>query len=118
MKTKYTLLALAFMFGTVASAFAGNHPAMPVAPGVPLSSIHTGYEIGPKGAKTTVVNLNSVVQSGVWYRSCPSMPNMLFNKFNRMEVTLSNGKKITLACKDCLGEIESHLDKYEAYMYF
>jgi hypothetical protein len=117
MKTKYMLLTLALVFGTVVSAFAGNHPAVPNGSGVPLSSIHTGYEIGPKGHKTTVVIANSVVESGVWYRSCPSMANMTFNKTNRMEIVLSNGKKITLACKDCLGEIESHLDKYVAYMY-
>jgi hypothetical protein len=117
MKTKYALLTLALMLGTVVSAFAGNHPAVPAGSGVPLSSIHTGYEIGSKGNKTTVAISNSVVQSGVWYRNCPSMPNMTFSKTNRMEITLSNGKKITLACKNCLDEIESHLDKYAAYMY-
>jgi hypothetical protein len=115
MKTKQTLLALAFIFATGAGASARQ---LPIGPGVPLSSIHTGYEIGPKGHKTQVVNANSVVEVGAWYKGCPTMPNMSFNKTNRTEVTLSNGKKIMLACGDCLGEIESHLDKYGAYLYF
>lgn len=117
MKTKYIISALVIMLGTAVSVYAGNHPALPAGPGISLSSIHTGYEIGPKGHKTTFIIPGSVVEVGAWYRTCPGMPGMILNPKSSTEVVLSNGKKMMLACFSCKEDAEKNPAKYKMYTY-
>jgi hypothetical protein len=117
MKTKHALFALALTLGTVISAFAGNNPAIPPGPGVPLSDIKVGREVGPKWDRKTIVIADSIVEVGAWYRTCPVMPNVILNPKTSTEVQLSNGKRIMLSCGNCKDSVEKDLAKYKVYMY-
>lgn len=117
MKTKYALFALAITFGTTTFGFSGNNPANPPSPGVPLSQIKVGEEIGPKWDRKTIVYPDSTVGVGAWYRTCPVMPATILNPKHSTEVRLSNGKRIMLSCGNCKAEVEKDLAKYKIYMY-
>ena len=117
MKTKYTALTLALTLVTTTLGFAGNHPANPPSPGVPLSDIKVGMEVGPKWDRKTVIIEGATVGVGAWYRTCPVMPGTILNPKHSVEVRLSNGKRIMLSCGNCKADVEKDLPKYEVYMY-
>lgn len=117
MKTKNALLALAFTLGTTTFGIAGNNPAIPPSPGVPLSEIKVGMEVGPKWDRKTVIIEGATVGVGAWYRTCPVMPGTILNPKHSTEVRLSNGKRIMLSCGNCKDAVEKDLAKYEVYMY-
>jgi len=117
MKTKYALLALAFVLGATTFGFAGNNPANPPSLGVPLSAMKVGREVGPKWDRKTIVVEGSTVGVGAWYRTCPVMPSTILNSKHSTEVRLSNGKRIMLSCGNCKNAVEKDLAKYEIYMY-
>lgn len=115
MKTKYALLALAFTFGTFVSVFGGNHPALTYLSGG-FATTSGMVEVSPwhKGA---LVYQEGIVVPGPWYTTCPGMPSMVLNSKTSKVITLSNGKRMTVACLACKADAERNPDKYKIYMY-
>jgi len=117
MKTKSVLLALALMFGTIVSAFAGNHPALTY----PTGGFATSGDQVASGVNPWHKNLlnypSGIVVPGPWYTTCPGMPNMVLNSKTSKVIVLSNGKHMTVACLACKEEAENNPEKYKIYMY-
>src|SRR5579872_1332849 len=120
MKNSIFVVAMALVFGTVSLSFAGNRPALtsPMA-GSLVSANLTGQvdEVTPWHKGALHYPTGAVVSSGLWYSHCPVKTNVILNSKHSFEVTLSNGKKITLSSPDLKEVVEADLKKYEAYMY-
>lgn len=112
---KNTLLALALMLGTATFTFAGNHPALTYPTGS-FATTSGMVEVNPwhKGA---LAYQGGIVIPGPWYTTCPGMPSMVLNSKNSKVITLSNGKRMTVACLACTADAENNPEKYKIYMY-
>jgi hypothetical protein len=118
MKSLTLVMTMALILATTGMGFAGNRPAVTYPEGALVTSNPSVQmaEVTPwhKGA---VKYASGVVGSGVWYRNCPVMTNVLLNSKHEYEVTLSNGKKIMLSSPGLKEVVEADLKKYEPYMY-
>ena len=117
MKTKFAVLAFAFIFGTTAASFAGNHPALTY-PAGQFATTGGTVEVTP-WHKNVLAYQGGVVTPGPWYGYCPvaGKANAFSSKHPGVEVALSNGKKMMVCCVPCKDDAEKDLAKYKAFIY-
>ncbi|HEY5038457.1 MAG TPA: hypothetical protein VIJ93_05230 [bacterium] len=119
MKTKIAVAALAFLFGTAAASFAGNHPALTHPAGgfatVEAAVSNPGTipgKVGPLAYKYPA----GVVVASAGNIVCPVMNHRITSKHNAT-VALSNGKYMQVCCPSCKQTVEKDLGKYKVYLF-
>jgi len=117
MKKNIVVLALAFVLGTTAMSFAGNHPAVTYPAGQLVLAGTPVPQAGVAPGKTgSVKNAAGIFVANVNNGICPVMGHRITSKHNA-DVFLSNGKHVMVCCSPCKKDIEQNTEKYKAFMF-
>jgi hypothetical protein len=117
---RFTLaLTMGLLVGMVTNGFAGNKPAVtyPVAAMAPAGAPLQVVVTNPWNKNILHYYSTGVISRGCWYTHCPVKTSVVLNSKYDSEVTLSNGKRITLSYAGLKDAVEANLAKYEPYMH-